>query len=54
MRSKNNELAVNGVVDDNNNSNKARKIMQANKSDNDANPAAAGITIVGRTVDWDE
>ena len=50
MRRKNNELAFD--IDIDNNSNKARKIMQANKSDNDANTAA--ITIVNRTVDCDD
>ena len=53
--SKNNELAVYVNADANNNSNKARKIMQANKSDNDTNAAAAAaMAIVGRTVACDE
>ena len=48
VRSKNNELAF----DIDNNSNQARKIMQANKSDNDANTVA--ITIVNHTVHCDD
>ena len=41
------------MVDANNKNNKAREIIQANKSDNDANMVAT-MTIVNRTVDCDE